>query len=69
MLAYQIKAREETDLDVVKKAGVNVYEVSKADRDMWKISMTPYITKQLADIGDFGTQEKDLLDKVNADNP
>jgi TRAP-type C4-dicarboxylate transport system substrate-binding protein len=69
MLAYQIKAREETDLDVMKKAGVNVYEVFKADRDMWKISMTPHITKRLAVIGDFGTQEKALLDKVNAENP
>jgi TRAP-type C4-dicarboxylate transport system substrate-binding protein len=69
MIAYQIKARETTDIDVVKKAGVTVYDLPKADHDIWQASMTPYITKRLADMGDFGIQEKAMLDKVNADNP
>jgi len=69
MQAQQIKEREETDLNAVVKLGVNVYDLPKAERDKWKAALDPYVTKRLADLGDYGVKAKAIWDKANADNP
>jgi TRAP-type C4-dicarboxylate transport system substrate-binding protein len=69
MIAYQIKANDETNIDIITKAGVNVYYLPKEERAKWKAALDPYVSKRLADLGDFGVQEKAILDKANADNP
>jgi TRAP-type C4-dicarboxylate transport system substrate-binding protein len=69
MQAQQIKEREETDLNVVLKSGVNVYDLPKVERDRWKAALDPYVSKRLADLGDYGVKAKAIWDKANADNP
>jgi TRAP-type transport system periplasmic protein len=69
MQEYQIKAREEIDLGTIKKAGVNVYDLPKAEWEKWKASMEPYVNKRLAEMGDFGVKEKAILDNANAKYP
>jgi TRAP-type C4-dicarboxylate transport system substrate-binding protein len=69
MQQQQIQEREQTDLNTVKGFGVNVYDLPKDEYAKWKAALDPYTSKRLADMGDFGVQEKALLDKANADNP
>ncbi|MBP1707948.1 MAG: hypothetical protein H6Q39_1672 [Chloroflexi bacterium] len=69
MIAYQIKATEQTNIDIITKAGVTVYYLPKDERAKWKAALEQYVSKRLADLGDFGVQEKAILDKANAENP
>jgi TRAP-type transport system periplasmic protein len=69
MQEHQIQMREGNDLDVIRKAGVNIYELPKAEFERWRTAFQPYLDKKLAAQGDFGVQHKAILDKANTEFP
>ena len=49
--------------------GLEVYILPKDERDRWKETLTPYADEQIASLGEFGEQLKEIADEVNAQNP
>jgi TRAP-type C4-dicarboxylate transport system substrate-binding protein len=49
--------------------GCQVFEITGAEREAWKAKVEPLVSKTIADLGDFGTQFMDLVEKANATNP
>lgn len=64
-----LKGEWEKDFAAITAAGVEIYEVPKAELSKWKAACQPYFDEQLAILGDFGSKVKKITDEANANNP
>lgn len=60
---------EKDDIKVLKERGIKINVVSKAERDRWTKTLTPFNQKQIGNFGEFGTKIKQISDEANAQFP
>jgi TRAP-type C4-dicarboxylate transport system substrate-binding protein len=53
----------------LKALGVDIYTLPKAERDRWKAAVQPYLDEQLAALGEFGQELKQIADEINRQYP
>lgn len=57
------------DIDRLKKAGMEIYQVPQAERDLWKEKCEKYIANQLLKYGDFGQMAMKIVKDANQRYP
>ncbi len=55
--------------DVFASKGLEVYTLTKEERERWHQALIPYIEENFASWGEFGKKFKAIADKANAANP
>jgi TRAP-type C4-dicarboxylate transport system substrate-binding protein len=66
----QIHFEAETkDKEILTGLGMEVYNLPKAERDIWKEAVRPYVEKKLSDLGEAGAKIKQIADEANAAYP
>jgi TRAP-type C4-dicarboxylate transport system substrate-binding protein len=63
-----VKAEEETPVKLAE-LGMEIYVLDKAERDRWHELVRPYNDKLIADMGEFGQELMQIVDKVNSEHP
>jgi TRAP-type C4-dicarboxylate transport system substrate-binding protein len=56
-------------IQTLRDLGQEVYILPKEERDKWVELAMPYTEGRLAEMGDFGQQVKEIVDKVNSEFP
>jgi len=64
-----LKGEWENDFTLLAAAGVDIYVVPQSEIDRWKAACQPLIDSQMAVLGDFGVQVKQIADEANAKYP
>ena len=57
------------DHDAIAAAGVEIYKVPQSEINRWKAACQSYVDEQLALLGDFGKDVKEICDDANAKYP
>jgi TRAP-type C4-dicarboxylate transport system substrate-binding protein len=65
---YFIAAHDEK-IKTLRDLGQEVYILPKGERDKWVDLAMPYTQGRLTEMGDFGAQVKQIVDKVNKEFP
>jgi TRAP-type C4-dicarboxylate transport system substrate-binding protein len=65
MAKTELKLFYEDDPKVIKKKGLQVFVLSKAERDRWKAQAAQLQEKQIAALGEFGRKIKAIADEAN----
>jgi len=58
-----------TNPDTLASRGCDIYYLPKAERDRWHQAMQPWVSEQMAKMGDFGKDIQKVADDINAQYP
>jgi TRAP-type C4-dicarboxylate transport system substrate-binding protein len=61
--------RAATNVPAILDKGMEIYNLPKAERDIWKAKVQSFVDGEIAKMGDFGNNLKQIAEEVNASYP